>query len=371
LPGSPTTTEMITFLEFLHFPNTPWLMIGLAGLAGLIISFIVVRIIRLRELRKRWKALDTLSENLTGVLHFFVPIVFITVVTKYFTTTNGTFLWTYGISKALMIAITTWLLVRIVMIIEMILINELDFQNPDNHQARRLFTKIKFIKRIIVIMITLMGVSILLLSFESVRQYGVGILTSAGIASVIIGFAAQKSLGNLLAGIQIAFTQPIKIDDVVIVEGEWGRIEEINLTYVVVNIWDLRRLVLPITYFVEKPFQNWTRNESNLIGSAFFRLNYRAPVSELRKKLEEILQNTPLWDGNSWALQVTDTEGQYMVVRAIMSARSSSQAFDLRCLVREELIAFIREHYPEALPGFRVEYEQAPPSHSSPDEAGM
>jgi len=346
---------MITFPEFLDYKNSPWLIILLAVVLGLAMSMLFVRLIRLTARKKDWKFFKSLSDNLTNVLHFFVPLVLVTSSTKAYSVDHPDYLWTHGLSKTLLIAATTWLLVRIVIIIEKVLIQDLDFGNPDNNQARRLFTKIKFIKRIVVILIILIGVSILLLSFDSVRQYGVGLLTSAGIASVILGFAAQKSLANLLAGIQIAFTQPIKIDDVVIVEGEWGRIEEINLTYVVVNIWDLRRLVLPITYFVEKPFQNWTRNESNLIGSAFFHLNYHAPIPKLREKLEEILNSTPLWDGNSWALQVTDTQAQFMVVRAIMSARSSSQSFDLRCLVREELIGFIREKYPESLPSFRIE----------------
>lgn len=348
---------MISFPEFSEYKNALWLVASLAGLAGLVLSMLLIRIIRLTARKQDWKFVRSLSQNLTNVLHFFVPLVLIVTATRAYSATDPAYEFTHGIAKVLLIAVTTWLLVRIIIIIEKLLIEDLDFANPDNSQARRLFTQIKFIKRIFIILTVLIGVSILLLSFDSVRQYGVGILTSAGIASVILGFAAQKSLGNLLAGIQIAFTQPIKIDDVVIVEGEWGRIEEINLTYVVVNIWDLRRLVLPITYFVEKPFQNWTRNESNLIGSAFFYLNYHAPVPRLREKLEEILNNTPLWDGNSWALQVTDTQAQFMVVRAIMSARSSSQAFDLRCLVREELIAFIREEYPEALPSFRIENE--------------
>ncbi|WP_414617697.1 mechanosensitive ion channel family protein [Dyadobacter sp. 32] len=352
---------MITFPEFLDLKNSPWLIILLAAMLGLAMSIFLKRVIRLTARKGKWKILKSISQNLTNVLHYFVPLVFITLVTRAYSYANPQYSWTHGISKTLLIAASTWLLVRIVIIIEKVLIEDLDFQNPDNSHARRLFTKIKFIKRIIIILIILIGVSILLLSFDSVRQYGVGILTSAGIASVIVGFAAQKSLANLLAGVQIAFTQPIKIDDVVIVEGEWGRIEEINLTYVVVNIWDLRRLVLPITYFVEKPFQNWTRNESNLIGSAIFHLNYFAPLPQLREKLEEILNNTPLWDGNSWALQVTDTQAQFMVVRAIMSARSSSQAFDLRCLVREEMITFIREKYPESLPSFRIETEKRNP----------
>jgi small-conductance mechanosensitive channel len=346
------------FLEKLDYNNTPWLIILLAAAIGLIISVIVIKLIKVTAVRKDWPIVKAISANLTNVLYFFVPLVLTTSTTKAYISSHPEFGWTHAISKVLLIAVSTWLMTRIVIIIEKVLIEKLDFDTEDNNYARRMFTKIKFIKRIIIIMIIVIGVSILLLSFDSVRQYGVGILTSAGIFSVIIGFAAQKSLANLLAGIQIAFTQPIKIDDVVIVEGEWGRIEEINLTYVVVNIWDLRRLVLPITYFIDKPFQNWTRNESNLIGAAFLHLNYNTPVQKLRDKLGEILNETPLWDGRSWALQITDTQEQIMIVRAIMSARSSSQAFDLRCLVREKLIEYIVNEIPEALPGFRVENVQ-------------
>jgi small-conductance mechanosensitive channel len=343
------------FFEIPDYKNTPWLIIILTAAIGLVVSFILIKVLKVTAVKKDWSVVKAVSQNLTNVLYFFIPLVFVTGITKTYALSHPNYEWTHAISKVLLIAVTTWLMTRVVVIIEKILIEKLDFDTEDNNYARRMFTKIKFIKRIIIILIVLIGVSTLLLSFDSVRQYGVGILTSAGIFSVIIGFAAQKSLANLLAGIQIAFTQPIKIDDVVIVEGEWGRIEEINLTYVVVNIWDLRRLVLPITYFIEKPFQNWTRNESNLIGTAFFHLNYNAPVQKLRDKLEEILTESPLWDRRSWALQVTDTKEQIMIVRAIMSARSSSQAFDLRCIVREKLIEYIVTELPEALPSFRIE----------------
>jgi len=346
---------MTYLFDILDYKNTPWLLIILACIIGLVISITVIKLIKLTALKQDWSVVKAISQNLTSVLYFFIPLVLITIVTKTYSISNAEYEWTNAISKVLLIAVTTWLMTRIVVIVEKILIEKLDFDSEDNNYARRMFTKIKFIKRIIIILIVLIGISILLLSFDNVRQYGIGILTSAGIFSVIIGFAAQKSLGNLMAGIQIAFTQPIKIDDVVIVEGEWGRIEEINLTYVVVNIWDLRRLVLPITYFVDKPFQNWTRNESNLIGTAFFNLNYNTPVEKLRTKLEEILLSSPLWDRRSWALQITDTNAQWMVVRAIMSARSSSQAFDLRCYVREKMIEYIVAEFPEALPGFRIE----------------
>ncbi|NIJ53335.1 mechanosensitive ion channel family protein [Dyadobacter arcticus] len=343
------------FPEFLNYRQYPWLIILLTGIIGLIISAVLINLIKITAARKQWQAVRAIRENLTSVLYFFIPMILITTIVKSYSLAYKEYEWLFAISKTLMIALTTWLMVRIVVVIEKILIDKLDFDTPDNNQARRMFTKIKFVKRMVIIMIITIGVSILLLSFESVRSYGVGILTSAGIASVIIGFAAQKSLANLMAGIQIAFTQPIKIDDVVIVEGEWGRIEEINLTYVVVNIWDLRRIVLPITYFIETPFQNWTRNESALIGSAFFHLNYHTPVDRLREKLKEILDQTPLWDGKSWALQVTDTQEQLMVVRALMSARNSSETFDLRCIVREKMIEFIAQEYPEALPTTRIE----------------
>lgn len=346
---------MNDFSNLLDYRTSPWLIVLPAAVIGLIISVILIKVIKITAAKKEWSAVRAISANLTSVLYFFVPLFLVTAALKTYSLSYKDYYFTFTISKVLLIAVTTWLMTRIVVIIEKVLIDQLDFSSPDNNQARRLFTKIKFVKRIVIIMIIIVGISVLLLSFESVRQYGVGILTSAGIFSVIIGFAAQKSLANLMAGIQIAFTQPIKIDDVVIVEGEWGRIEEINLTYVVVNIWDLRRIVLPITYFIETPFQNWTRNDSALIGTAFFHLNYHTPVSKLREKLRDILDQTPLWDGKSWALQVTDTQGQLMVVRALMSARNSSETFDLRCFVREKMIEFISEAYPEALPSHRIE----------------
>jgi len=346
---------MNNFLELLDYKNSPWLLILLAALAGLLLSFIVIKVIALIAQRREWTVIKAIHEKQTLVLCYFIPLLFITFITKTYSLIHPEFEFTHIISKIALIAVSTWLMTRIVVIVEKLLIDTLDFDTPNNNDARKFYTKIKFVKRLVIIITIMFGLTVLLLSFESVRQFGIGIITSAGIASVIIGFAAQKSLGNLLAGIQIAFTQPIKIDDVVIVEGEWGRIEEINLTYVVVNIWDLRRMVLPITYFIEKPFQNWTRNDSTLIGTAFFNLNYQTPVEKLREKLEEILLATPLWDGQSWALQVTDTQAQFIVVRAIMSARNSSQAFDLRCIVREKLIEFIRDEYPESLPGFLIE----------------
>jgi small-conductance mechanosensitive channel len=185
---------------------------------------------------------------------------------------------------------------------------------------------------------------------------GTSLLTSAGVAGIIIGFAAQRSLATLFAGLQIAFTQPIRIDDVVIVENEWGRIEEITLTFVVVRIWDLRRLVLPITYFTEKPFQNWTRITSDILGSVFVYVDYTASVQKIRDKFFEILDQSDLWDGKVRVVQVTNTTERTMEIRALMSSQDASTAWSLRCEVREKLIDFIQQNYPDALPKVRAEF---------------
>ncbi len=192
-------------------------------------------------------------------------------------------------------------------------------------------------------------------SFRSwVRQLGTSILASAGIAGIILGFAAQRTLGNLLAGIQIALSQPILIDDVVIVEGEFGRIEDITLTFVAVRTWDLRRLIVPITYFVEKPFQNWSRKSDQILGTIFLYLDYRAPLGALRAELKRLAEMNANWDGKVCGLQVTDTKESTIEVRVLVSSANASKNFDLRCEVREGLIEFLRGNYPGSLPRVRL-----------------
>lgn len=247
-------------------------------------------------------------------------------------------------------------LIRIIKVLEDYFYHKYDLNKEDNLKERKIRTQLQFIRKFVVSLIILVTVSIILLSFESMRKIGTGLLTGVGIGGIIIGFAAQKSLGNLLAGFQIAFTQPIRIDDVLIVEGEWGRVEEITLTYVVVNIWDQRRLILPITYFIEKPFQNWTRVSAQLLGTVFLYLDYTIPIPPLRDELTRLLTDHPLWDKRVNVVQLTDNKANTVEVRFLMSARNSSQAFDLRCYVREEMIAFIRANYPDSLPKTRLEY---------------
>jgi small-conductance mechanosensitive channel len=210
----------------------------------------------------------------------------------------------------------------------------------------------------------------MLMVFQPVRQLGTAMIASAGVAGIVIGFAAQKSLGTLLAGFQIAMTQPIRIDDVVIVEGGWGKIEEITLTYVVVRIWDLRRLVVPITYFIEKPFQNWTRTSADILGTVMLQVDYTIPVDAVRQELTRILEESPNWDRKVNGLQVTEAKEKTLELRALMSSSDASKSWDLRCEVREKLVAFIQEHYPASLPLVRARLDRGPrvgsPEYSAP-----
>jgi small-conductance mechanosensitive channel len=253
----------------------------------------------------------------------------------------------------LLIVALTFLIVRGVNAVELALLSRHRLDAEDNLPARRIYTQVSVIRKIIVTTVVIIATGSILMLFDPVRQFGTSILASAGIAGVVIGFAAQKTLGNVLAGIQIALTQPLLIDDIVVVEGEYGQIEEITLTYVTVRTWDLRRVVLPITYFVEKPFQNWSRVSTDLLGTVILYLDYQAPLAELRKELKRLVENNPKWDRKVCGLQVTDTNPNTIQVRALVSSTNPGKTFDLRCEVREGLIDFLRRHHPESLPKVR------------------
>ncbi len=201
--------------------------------------------------------------------------------------------------------------------------------------------------------------------FEQVRRFGTSLLASAGVVGVIAGFAAQRTIANLFAGFQLAMTQPIRLDDVVIVEGEWGRIEEITLTYVVVHIWDDRRLIVPLSQFIEKPFQNWTRVSAQLLGSVFVWVDYSLPLDEVRQATQRIVEASPLWDKRFWNVQVTDTSERTMQIRVLATAADSSKAWDLRCEIREKLIGYIQQHHPDSLPRLRAELDNSRPGPAS------
>jgi small-conductance mechanosensitive channel len=206
----------------------------------------------------------------------------------------------------------------------------------------------------------------MLMTFPTLRQVGTSVLASAGLAGLVVGFAARPVLTNLIAGVQLALTQPIRLDDVVIIDDEWGRIEEILSTYVVVRLWDQRRLIVPLSYFVENPFQNWTRTSADIVGTAFIYVDYSVDVERVRHELHRNLKDMSQWDGRAWALQVTDLTERTMQLRALMSAADAGLAFELRCTVRERLVDFIRRNYPRGLPRVRADVQRRHrPSHRS------
>lgn len=276
----------------------------------------------------------------------------------------------------LIIAVLTWLCLRLLRGVEQVILlnNPLDVR--DNLRARRIQTQTRVLLRTLSGLVLLIGLAAMLMVFPAARQFGASLLASAGLAGLAVGFAARPVLGNMIAGLQIAITQPIRLDDVVIVENEWGRVEEITGTFVVVRIWDERRLVVPLQYFIEKPFQNWTRKTSNLIGSVFLWVDYSLPLEPLRQELCRLCAEVPeLWDGQVCVLQVTDTSDRAIQLRALVSSADSARNWDLRCYVREHLIGFIQLRYPGALPQLRAdlsvarkpEAENHPSVHTGPE----
>jgi small-conductance mechanosensitive channel len=257
----------------------------------------------------------------------------------------------------------TWLAVRVVNGIVAAILRDHRIDVADNLAARQIHTQARVLGRVVSGLVILVGASVVLLQFDEVRQLGKTLLASAGILGLVAGIAAKPVFGNLIAGLQIALSQPIRLDDVVIVEGEWGRIEEITSSFVVVHIWDERRMVVPLTWFIENPFQNWTRRSADMLGTVFLWLDYRAPMAAVRSEIERVCKSDPRWDGRVCIAQVTETSETAMQVRLLVSARNSGEAFDLRCVVRERVLDFLAREHPYALPRQRNELtrESTPP----------
>jgi small-conductance mechanosensitive channel len=277
------------------------------------------------------------------------------------------------------IALFTWVAIVTTDIFGSVYLGRLRLDVEDDLLARKHVTQIRILKRAAVTIIALIGIASALMTFDQVRQLGVSLFASAGVAGLAIGMAARPLLTSFIAGVQIAMTQPIRIQDAVGIEGEFGTIEEITSTYVVVQLWDSRRMILPLNYFIEKPFQNWTREKSSIIGAVIIYVDYYADVGAIRRKLEEIVKTTTLWDGRVVNLQVTDATEMSIQLRALASARTPAAAWDLRCLVREALIAFVSRELPSSLPRSRcqiidhVRSDEASlaPGPSSPSDAGI
>ena len=340
-----------------HLPDFVWNLLLLASsiVSGISVQHIL-RIISRGLFRNNGptSTRQLLVNRLRLPLNYFLPFVFMESVLPFMRLSVIYNHYLDKIIQLLLIISFGFILIRVVKLFEDYITIHYDITKTDNLKERKVRTQIHFIRKLLILIIVLLTIGAVLLSFESLRKLGAGLLTGVGVGGIIIGFAAQKSLGNLLAGFQIALTQSIRIDDVLVVESEWGRVEDITLTYVVLKIWDERRLILPITYFIEKPFQNWTRIGSAITGTVFIHMDYSLPLEPLRKEFIRLLENNPLWDGRIKAMQVTDAKVHTMEIRALMSARNSSDAFDLRCNIREKLIAFIQETYPESLPQHRL-----------------
>ena len=269
----------------------------------------------------------------------------------------------------LQLLVLAWFASRVLFVVEELIVSRLGVEKADNLQARKMQTQLRVIRQILVIGVFFIAAVAALMSFEQLRALGTGLLASAGIAGIVLGLAAQRTLSNVLAGFMIAFTQPIRMDDVLIVEGEWGRVEEITLTYVVIRIWDLRRLIVPISYFLDRPFQNWTRQEARILGSVMLFLDYRVPVEALRAETARFVADRAEWDGDVCGVQVIDTTPAVVQVRLLISARDSGSAWDLRCALREHIVTWLAGEYPESLPRTRAYLEPYPgdePPHGAP-----
>jgi small-conductance mechanosensitive channel len=252
------------------------------------------------------------------------------------------------------IATACWLIVRLLVVGEQVLLGRLRMDVEDNRRVRRARTQVTLLRRLLGAVVIVLGIAACLMTFPELRTFGASLLASAGLAGIVAGLAAQTTLANMFAGLQLAFTDAVRIDDVVVVEGEWGWIEELTLTYVVVHVWDERRLVLPTSYFTTNPFENWTRTQARLLGAVILHLDYATPLTALREFTHSVIAASPLWDGKDWVLQVVDTTDTTMVVRILASAADAPSAWDLRCDIREALINFLQTKYPQSLPVTRL-----------------
>jgi len=358
------TMEFKPLIETLksYIGNTPEFIISIGiilaavGLGLVLQKVLFFFLSRWRRLRLSPEMRENLKpENWRGPLRALLPAVLLIPALPLLKFSPGVIAGLRQVIWIWIIASIAWLAISMLTVIKNFILRRYRIDEKDNLQARRMYTQLGVIERILKVLIIFLALTFILLTFEKVRQIGFSLLASAGILSIILGFSAQKSLATLFAGIQIALTQPIRIDDVVIVENEWGWIEEITLTYVVVKIWDQRRLVVPITYFIEKSFQNWTRTTAEMLGTVYLYADYTLPVQEIREELQRVLENTPLWDQRVGVLQVTGANERTLELRALMSAEDSPTAWSLRCHVREKLIEFMQHNFPQHLPQLRVD----------------
>ncbi|MBD2766560.1 mechanosensitive ion channel [Hymenobacter sp. BT664] len=342
-------------LLFRQLPDALTTLLIVVGsiVGGLLVRGLLFGGLRAYERRRKSALARSVCQHLRSPLGYFLPILLLSMLVPLMPLDGRPFEVLHRLVETAFIGSFAWGLIRTVDVVQDSLLRHYQLSRENNLSVRKLFTQLQFVKKLVVSLIVLVAVGMVLMSFATVRRIGTGLLTSAGIASVIVGFAAQRSISNLLAGFQLAFTQPLRIDDVLVVEGEWGRVEEITFTNVVLRLWDERRLVLPLNYFIEKPFQNWTRSSSQLLGTVLLNVDYTIPVEAVRAELQRIVADTERWDKRVCALHVTDAKERTLELRALVSAADAGAIWELRCEVREKLVAFVQQHYPECLPKTR------------------
>jgi small-conductance mechanosensitive channel len=346
---------MQTILQELQKFFHPLALTGGAIGAGLFVHYVIYKVAAAVAKRSSKTFNIALVKHSRSPMRIIFPVMIFLIVLPFLDLEASWVDYAEHTTSLLFIAAIAWLVAQLTNVLEEVAISHYRIDVSDNLRARKIQTQLKILKRIVIVVVSVLAIALMLMTFSNVRQVGTSILASAGVIGIIVGFAAQRTLGNFLASIQIAIAEPMRIDDVVIVENEWGWIEDITFTYVVVRVWDLRRLIVPMSYFIEKPFQNWTRVTADLLGTVFIYVDYTVPVQAVREELHRILQKTDQWDGKAWGLQVTNANERTLELRALVSAKDSSTAWDLRCLVREKLIEFVQNKFPGGLPKVRAE----------------
>ena len=342
-------TSIKSLLAWLPNPAVAAILLALAVAIAFLLHRMVRKLIR-RLLAHRAPFVFSIFTQMRGVTQLGLVILAIIIAIPVAPVDSDTAAWMTRLVLIGVIGLIGWGAMTALKIAADLYLLRFRIDVDDNLLARKHVTQVRVLLRAADVLVVVVTIGAALMTFEPVRQYGVSLFASAGVAGIVAGLAARPLLSNLFAGVQLAMTQPIRIDDSVVVENEWGNIEEITSTYVVVRLWDWRRMIVPLSYFIEKPFQNWTREDSALIGSAFIYVDYSAPVGILRDKLGEIVKASKNWDGRVVNLQVTDAKERTIELRCLMSARNAGRAFDLRCEVREQLVDFLQKHHPEALP---------------------
>ncbi len=348
-------SEFSIFLERLGFSLESVLVLFLAAMLGLAITTLIVFLLNRIARFERTRLAAAIAARCAAPLHVLLPLLAMSIAATSLDASAGIAGRLPSMLTVLAIASTGWLAVRAVRAFVDYFLSTYSIDHADNLQARRMQTQTRVLGRVMIFVVVLVTAAAVMMTIPSVRHIGVSMFASAGIAGLALGLAARPALGNVIAGIQIALTQPIRIEDAVVVEGEWGWIEEIHLTYVVVRIWDLRRLILPISYFIEKPFQNWTRTTADILGSVILHLDYRVPVDDIRAELGRVVRASKHWDGKVEVVHVVDCTDKTMQIRLLMSAATSPDAWELRCAVREHMIGYLQREFPESLPRIRIE----------------